>query len=629
MNAVISGRAGLALLIEGESLMSLNVDDPETLVPRSRQDLRFLLAEADDLIALDNVDRTQIARRLEFEHNVACALDMALIALDPGASMELRAEAVSALEELLLDPHVVERLEVTLYAKPLPDSSDLTGAQFCTEATTPLAQSLFERLGRNQPAIRLVRETWDAMPFRVFGDEEKAKAVFHDAAYREGLFRALALSCGDQAEISEFRFNALNNKSISGLHNYRDVLQRWTAPIREKAATKIRTPSVAREAAEEREERPRDKKSRKPRRREPGEVLLQKVMGQKKVIVEAMKERDLSRAREVLEELVDFHRDTGRPEHLAMTLCDLAMEAKTLGIRALQLELTERSVEAKPDDAWSWAQHGDALLNNGRMDEAMFAYEQADAFGAGPVAKNGRAEVLKAQGRLSEAEAAFDAVIAAHPENVFAKSGRAEVLKAEGKLSAALAAYESIVVAHPEDQVARNARSCILAALGRYSEALTHLPSDNPATEPNWIGYRIRGMTLLRMGDIDAASQVFELGKEFCPWALVRERFDASVALTRLRRRQFRAAREVLDRVNSSGFKAQVQVLTLHALGELEEHERAIDVYTDLNANPRPFPDDLPDELFRRYIAREGSLHDDDWVGQKEVDMFLLGSIQP
>src|SRR5439155_10603242 len=105
----------------------------------------------------------------------------------------------------------------------------------------------------------------------------------------------------------------------------------------------------------------------------------------------------------------------------------------------------------------------------------------------------------------------------------------------QGRLREALSAYEAIAVSHPNDLVARNARGCILAALGRYSEALRDIPTANPGTEGDWIGYHIRGMTLLRMGDVEAANQVFELGKEFCPWGLQRGRFIASLALTRMR----------------------------------------------------------------------------------------------
>jgi len=230
MNAVISGRAGLALLIEGESMMSLDVDDLETLVPRSPHDLRFLLADADDLITLENTRREEVAQRLELEHDIAGALDMTLIALDSGASMELRVEAVAALDELLAGARVVERLESTMYAKPLPGSADLIGALFCTDVKTT-ARSFFERLSRYQPAIRSVREAWEALPDHLFSNEQNSKDLFHDMACNEGLFRLLALSYDDQAKGSEFVTEALQNRSISRLRNHRDVIQRWSAAV--------------------------------------------------------------------------------------------------------------------------------------------------------------------------------------------------------------------------------------------------------------------------------------------------------------------------------------------------------------------------------------------------------------
>src|SRR5205814_863879 len=221
------------------------------------------------------------------------------------------------------------------------------------------------------------------------------------------------------------------------------------------------------------------------------------------------------------------------------SLCDLAMEAKDLGMFDLQLELTERSVGEVPDDAWSWAQYGDALLTRRRFDEALYAFEQSVNFGEGASAKTGRAEVMKAQGRLDDALAAFDEVIAQHPENAVAKTGRAEVLKAQGRLDDALAAFDAAIAQHPEnavaktgraevlkaqgrlvesldayneirtrhpdDEVARNGRSCVLAALGRYEEALESLSIGDPIGLQGWIGFYIRGMVLLRTKRIEEA----------------------------------------------------------------------------------------------------------------------------
>ena len=61
------------------------------------------------------------------------------------------------------------------------------------------------------------------------------------------------------------------------------------------------------------------------------------------------------------------------------------------------------------------------------------------------VARNGKAEVLKAQGRLDEALAEYEFAVRDFPGNVVARSGKAEVLKAQGRLDEALAEYEFAV----------------------------------------------------------------------------------------------------------------------------------------------------------------------------------------
>jgi tetratricopeptide (TPR) repeat protein len=109
----------------------------------------------------------------------------------------------------------------------------------------------------------------------------------------------------------------------------------------------------------------------------------------------------------------------------------------------------------------------------GRLDEALKAYEQADAFGAGVIAKTGRGEVLKAQGRFADAFTAFEEVIRQHPENVFAKNGRAELLKAQGRFADALTAFEEVIRQHPDDVVAKTGRAEVLKAQGRLAGALT------------------------------------------------------------------------------------------------------------------------------------------------------------
>jgi hypothetical protein len=230
MDAVISGRVGKALLLEGDSLRSFDVDDPGTLVSMVASDYQLLFGDAPDLQFLEDTDAAAFARALEFEHNCACALDVALISLDPELSTELRAEAVGALEELIRDERVLTRLEYILYAEPLPPAADLRGAlEQCEASRAATVRTTFEILEHHQQAIREVKLAWDAIPLRTFEDEENHEQFKHLAVH-EGLFRSLVLARGSQPQITHFRADSLRNPSVRKMQHSREVLGQWIAP---------------------------------------------------------------------------------------------------------------------------------------------------------------------------------------------------------------------------------------------------------------------------------------------------------------------------------------------------------------------------------------------------------------
>src|SRR5689334_13783151 len=107
MDAVISGRAGTALLVNGQMLLSFDVDEPDALVPRAQSDLPYLFGDARDLQFLENTSQEQVRKRLELEYNVICALDLSLILMDATLSADVREEAAAELEELLSDAAVL------------------------------------------------------------------------------------------------------------------------------------------------------------------------------------------------------------------------------------------------------------------------------------------------------------------------------------------------------------------------------------------------------------------------------------------------------------------------------------------------------------------------------------------
>jgi tetratricopeptide (TPR) repeat protein len=619
MNALISGRTGKALLVDGGSLTSFDVDDPSRLVPRAPVDFAYLFGEMQDLRVLENTDIESVQQELNHDSDSALALELALISLDAELPDDIRQEAIEGLDELLPDARVAERLENILYARPLPEDADLTSAlELSKDARLSSTFALLRRLEEREPFINEVSEAWDSIPTKVFGDYDQ-QAEFLRAAVCEGLFRNLVIARETQSTTSTFLLNAGLNNSVKQLRNHRQVLQHWTSSFRQSAEA----PAIKNEIEEEVET------EASPRRRHGRRVgidrpaMLREVNRRKTVIVEALHRRDLGLVNRLVEELVDYQR-SGEPVHAAKSLCDLAMEAKSLGMFPLQLELTDRSITVAPDDGWSWAQHGDALLNMNCLDQALEAYQQANDFGAGVIAWTGRAEVLKAQGQLPAALAAFDEIIREHPEDVVAKSGRAEVLKAQGQLPAALAAFDEIIRDRPENVVARNGRSCVLAALQRYDEALADLPSGTPRTLQDWIGFHIRGMIMLRRGDIDEAIRIFQRGVEDDPIPLSKQYFHTALSVALMRHGEYESARKILSNVEAQELQPQVKVLLMHCFGEDDQTAEASEAFESISAKPWSISDELIEELHRRYVLKQPPQRSDDWVFDQEIGSILV-----
>jgi tetratricopeptide (TPR) repeat protein len=429
-------------------------------VPRRRSDLPYLFGEAADLRIIEDTTIESVECELRKDCNFTWALDLTLISLDSELEDDIRKEALEELEHLFADDTTVIRVENVLYSKPLPEEADLNGAlRLCN--SEPTAEFL-RRLESHQPSIASVNQLWESIPSKTFGSHDNRSAFKH-IAVKEGLFRDLVI-LDTPASVSALLLKAGLKQSVQRLPNHRQVLQAWSAPFRQSH----KTPNIIKEEVEQTGPEERSFGKRRIDRR----AVLQEATKRKSVITKAMSRRDLARVQVLTDELVAYQQRYSESRHTAKSLCDLAMEAKALGMNSLQLALTERSISVAPGDGWSWAQYADALLGIGRLDDAFKAYEQAERFGAGVIAKTGRAGVLKAQGQFDRALAAFDEVIEEHPENTVAKNGRAEVLKSQGRFADALAAFDVVIEQHPDDVVAKSGRAEVLKAQGRFADAL-------------------------------------------------------------------------------------------------------------------------------------------------------------
>lgn len=229
MNALISGRTGRALIVDGESLASFDVGDPSILIPRHIGELPFLFGDAVNLRVIEDSDIDTIRRELQHSHDCESAMDLTLISLDPELSNEIRREAIEDLEGLLSNSVVFEYVESIFYGSPLPKSADIEGAiDCCNKAKSANTLDFLQRVKNHQPSISEVNQAWDAIPTEVFGGPEQRSQFMHQAVV-EGLFRSLALMRARPITADSLFIRAGLN--IQALPNYHEILRRWFEPF--------------------------------------------------------------------------------------------------------------------------------------------------------------------------------------------------------------------------------------------------------------------------------------------------------------------------------------------------------------------------------------------------------------
>ena len=466
MDAVISGRAGIGILLQPQSQYICRSGEitaiPATSVP-------LLIRGYPDLTLLEDVDTDQVYETLIREIARDDSLHLLLILLDSGKHAPIRREAASALKDLLDLPSVSRHSESILSARPLPSDGDIDGAlQICREVGAKEAEDLLSDLRQHQPCIRNVCTAWDAVPYDMFSSPA-GRSEFEQSLILEGCYLDLVRAI-ESSHVGDFLIDALLNPRLAQFRGKREVLLRWTEPFRGAEMPSLKT--LITDADWEGFSRQKEEKQRYASRKQV-QTTVARVNLQKEAIKEALRERDISRLRRYVADLRADQIKHGGSGFFVKSLCDIAMEAKRFGYYDLQLELTTQAVELEPEDPWAWCQHGDALLLKGDLRNARDAFKLAEVLGDGTIGRIGQAEVAKFDGRYLDALRAYDAIIADLPNDVAARSGRAALLRTLNRLDEALAAYDGIVATHDENVIVLSGRAEVLKDLNRLDEALT------------------------------------------------------------------------------------------------------------------------------------------------------------
>jgi tetratricopeptide (TPR) repeat protein len=216
LRALISGQAGVAVILDADRVVSIDVEN-ERPVARDPGEWPYLLEGADDAYELNDVSEKQVVTELDLAWRRDRSLHLALIFLGGDTEKATRKASAAFLEELLADDKVLKHTVDRLYVAPMPGRADLEGALKIARNRYPSVAVMLQRISEAQDAIARSRQAWDLLPPDLFGGL-RAKESFGFKAVEQGLFSA----------ISSNRETDLTGLSPEDL----EVIKRWRRGIR-------------------------------------------------------------------------------------------------------------------------------------------------------------------------------------------------------------------------------------------------------------------------------------------------------------------------------------------------------------------------------------------------------------
>ncbi len=152
-------------------------------------------------------------------------------------------------------------------------------------------------------------------------------------------------------------------------------------------------------------------------------------------------------------------------------------------------------------------------------------------------------------------------------------------------------------------QDAEKRRCAWLLASMQYDEAaLDLLPKENLITLGDWIGFHMRGMIELKIGNYDKAIQVFENGINDCPYILSRKYFRSALTITRLNKAEYEEAKLILEAIEETQRTVTTNILLTHVYGELKEIDKATRSYNVVPSSNPVLIEELRQEFYYRYL---------------------------
>lgn len=497
MRAFISGQAGVSV-VPGLRPQIRPVHGSAS-PPWNTQDALRIFDGCADVQAVNVNDLAELDHRTEVAWAEDRALRLFLFLLDPTEPSEDLFAYAECLAELLATHSVSLALKRRLAARQLPSLVEVVRVEDAC-ATMQSVRELFRWLLGAQTIIARVRETYDLIPVASFGSEDE-KIALDLQLVREGVFLEVVTALSDGKDLAFLMLQVISTHRslVSAITQWflglQGDLKRLPKSIRRHEVAEIAEPNHELDDA-----------------RQSSYAAFNSIRAQQRSIVGKLKERDIAGARWLMSEMIASQQNSSTPEQIAKSFSNMAQQARLHDVPELQLEWSRSATEVNSLDPMTFGHLANALIDTGRYVEAEEALDSVAANGNVLFAETGRARILRALYRVSEARAAFVATAKNYsglPEVVHAELGATEALRELGDAHGALAEYRRLTETWPLEPGVWNGLASALMDLGKLDEALqTYSKAASYDNGP--IARAGKANAYRIVGDLDTALRIYD-----------------------------------------------------------------------------------------------------------------------
>ena len=430
------------------------------------------------------------------------ALRLFLLMIDPDEPKDEVPEHASALEELLSYDGVTDFVAATMRTNAFPSPVE-TDAILQLSGHAPQVTALLSSVFDLQRTVQRVFGAFDSVPAAAFDGGEAGREAFFEGIRRGNELTKIIDHVHDGKDIT-FLALKLVNQSLS----QRQAILLWIEAVQGIAKRRGQGRFDAKDVHDDYETPAYEQEEKKS----PNFAAFKFVRDRQKLIVDLIKDRQLDKAKATVRHLISIQRQNSTSEQIGKTLSLLAQEAKLHDLRELQFEWAQWATIEHPADPRTYGHLSDALMALGRFAEAEQALAAAESAGGRLFAEGGRARLLRAMGRLSEARERYLAAAVEFKgwnevEHVLV--GAADTLIEMGQSEEAIIELKAITAEYPLASSAWSSLAAALIDVGKIDEALVNV-GKFAANKRTLVALTSRADVLAKAGQFDEAVRVYD-----------------------------------------------------------------------------------------------------------------------